>query len=291
MKTRPSARRRRSPRTAAATVLKLGGELLEDPARLKAIARIITKAARARPLVVVHGGGREIDAALAQASIPKHQVDGLRITDDATLLVVVAVLAGSINTRLVAAVNAVGGRAVGLTSADAGVGLVKPAPPHRATNGELVDLGRVGEPIANAEAPLVELLCAQGYVPLVACVGADRDGQLFNVNADTLAGSLAASVGASRLVFAGATAGVLDGEGSTIDALDPDGIEQMVSAGTATAGMVAKLTACRQAMDGDVREVFIADGRDAAKLARLLGRGASRRGPWTRIVPARARDN
>ena len=282
--------RQRLPERGRPTVLKLGGELLEEPVRLKAIARVITKAARSRPLVVVHGGGREIDAALAQASIPKHQVDGLRITDDATLQVVVAVLAGSINTRFVAEVNAVGGRAVGLTGADAGVGLVKAAPAHRATNGELVDLGRVGVPIANAEAPLVELLCAQGYIPLVACVGAGRDGQLFNVNADTLAGSLAARVGATRLVFAGATAGVLDGEGGTIDALDAAGIDRLVSTGTATAGMVAKLRACGQAMDANVREVFIADGRDAATLARVLGTGAGRRGRWTRIAPG-ARDN
>ena len=285
------ARRRRPATVTSPTVLKLGGELLEEPKRLKAIARVIAKVARSQPLVVVHGGGREIDAALAQASIPKHQVDGLRITDDPTLHVVVAVLAGSINTRFVAAVNAVGGRAVGLTGADAGVGLVKAAPPHRATNGEMVDLGRVGEPIANAEAPLVGLLCAQGYVPLIACVGAGRDGQLFNVNADTLAGSLAARVGAARLVVAGSTAGVLDGEGATIDVLDPAGIDRMVGSGTATAGMVAKLRACRQAIDGSVRDVFIADGRDTTRLARLLGSGATRRGPWTRIVPAAAGGN
>jgi len=291
MKARTASRsRRRRPATVTGpTVLKLGGELLEEPVRLKAIARVIAKVARSQPLVVVHGGGREIDAALAQASIPKHQVDGLRITDDATLHVVVAVLAGSINTRFVATVNAVGGRAVGLTGADADVGLVKAAPPHRATNGELVELGRVGEPIAKAEAALVKLLCGQGYVPLIACVGAGRDGQLFNVNADTLAGSLAARVGAARLVVAGATAGVLDGEGGTIDALDPTGIDRMVVSGTATAGMVAKLRACRQAVDGNVRDVFIADGRDAARLGRLLGNGTNRRGPWTRIVPAAAR--
>jgi acetylglutamate kinase len=288
MTNRPTSRSRRA-RPAAVrppTVLKLGGELLEEPLRLKAMARVIAKVARSQPLIVVHGGGREIDAALAQASIPKHQVDGLRITDDPTLHVVVAVLAGSINTRFVATVNAVGGRAVGLTGADAGVGLVKAAPPHRATNGQLVDLGRVGEPIATAEASLVTLLCGHGYVPLIACVGAGRDGQLFNVNADTLAGSLATRVGAARLIVAGATAGVLDGEGGTIDALDPAAIDRMVGSGTATAGMVAKLRACRHAVDGKVQHVVIADGRDAGRLSRLLNNRATQRGPWTRIVPA-----
>src|SRR5688572_32501167 len=100
---------------------------------MKAAAGAIARLAKKGPLVVVHGGGKEIDAALAQASIPRQTVDGLRITDDATLQVVIAVVAGSINTRFVAAINAAGGKAVGLTGADAGVGLVKPAKPHRAT--------------------------------------------------------------------------------------------------------------------------------------------------------------
>jgi acetylglutamate kinase len=289
--TRPTRAERRPRRTirgrsTAPVVLKLGGELLEEPVRLRAIARAIARTARVCPLVVVHGGGREIDAALAQASIPKRQVDGLRITDEPTLHVVVAVLAGSINTRFVATVNAVGGRAVGLTSADAGVGLVEAAPPHRATNGELVNLGRVGEPVGTSDAPLIDLLCRQGFVPVVACVGAARDGQLFNVNADTLASSLATRVGASRLVVAGATAGVLDGVGRTIDVLDGPGIDGMVDAGSASAGMVAKLRACRRAAAHDVADVFIADGREPSRLGRLLTGRAGRRGPWTRIIAA-----
>lgn len=284
-RTTVTARRpKRSRVQTAPVILKLGGELLEEPQRLKLIARAIARVARTRPIAVVHGGGREIDAALLQASIPKQQVDGLRITDEATLQVVVAVLAGSINTRLVATVNAAGGRAVGLTGADSGVGLVKAAPPHRATNGDLVDLGRVGEPIAASAAPLVELLCGDGFVPVIACIGAARDGRLFNVNADTLAGSLAARIGAARLVVAGATAGVLDAESKTIDVLDTTDVERMVGSGTATAGMIAKLHACTRAVDGDVREVFIADGREPARLARLLTGQVRKPGAWTRIV-------
>lgn len=264
-------------------VLKLGGELIEDAARLKAVARLLVRASASQPIVVVHGGGREIDAALAQASIPKHQVDGLRITDEATLQVVVGVLAGAINTRLVAAVNAAGGKAVGLTGADSNVALVKPAGPHRATNGELVDLGLVGEPIAGHPAALVETLCASGYLPVVACIGASREGRLFNVNADTLAGNLASRLGAQRLVVAGATAGVLDAEGRTIAALDAAGIEGLVSSGTATAGMVAKLRACQAALRSGVTEVTIADGRRPTKLAGLMMGARQQRGPWTRL--------
>jgi acetylglutamate kinase len=265
-------------------VLKLGGELLEEPARMKAIARMIARVAGQTPLVVVHGGGREIDAALAQASIPKHQVDGLRITDEATLQVVVSVLAGSINTRFVAAINAGGGSAVGLTGADAGVAPVKPAKPHKATNGELVDLGLVGEPMPGPAPKLIKALVADGFVPIVACIAASKEGRLYNVNADTLAGSLAARLHAKRLVVAGATRGVLAAKGATVAKLNLDGVEKLIESGTATAGMVAKLRACRKAVKGSVRDVVIADGRNPRKLNALLSGKAPRKGAWTRIT-------
>ena len=264
-------------------VLKLGGELLEERVRLKAVARLIAQTAKRQPLVVVHGGGKEIDAALAQASIPKHQVDGLRITDEPTLQVVIAVLAGTINTRLVAAVNAMGGQAVGLTGADADVAPVKAAGPHLATNGELVDLGLVGEPVGNGRVRLVETLYSNRFVPVVACIGASRDGKLFNVNADALAGALAARLNARRLVVAGGTAGVLNSDGETIPTLDVEDVDRLVSSGTATAGMVAKLRACREALDAGVEEVAIADGRKPARLAALLAGRSNERGGWTRL--------
>lgn len=283
--------RRASVRRAARRgpiVLKLGGELLEERTRLKTVARVIARVAERQPLVIVHGGGKEIDAALTQASIPKHQVDGLRITDEPTLQVVVAVLAGSINTRLVAAINAAGGQAVGLTGADAGVGLVRAARPHRATNGELVDLGFVGEPSGNGPAPLVETLCANRFVPVVACIGASRDGRLFNVNADTLAGALASRLRARRLIVAGATPGVLNADGETIPALDVEDVDRLVSSGTATAGMVAKLRACRDALNAGVGDVAIADGRRPGRLAGLLVGRRREGGGWTRLkAPSR----
>jgi acetylglutamate kinase len=300
VKTTPRTRRRRTApirtarRSRAAVtrsvsadivLLKLGGELLE-PQHLKAVARAVARAATRARLVVVHGGGREIDAALAQASIPKRQVDGLRITDEATLDVVVAVLAGSINTRFVAAINAAGGKAVGLTGADWGVVPVKAAPPHRATNGELVDLGLVGEPLNANGSPVITALTSVGFVPVVACVGGSSDGRLFNVNADTMAGNVAARLGAVRLVIAGGTAGVLDGAGATVPALDVRGIEALVRSGTATAGMIAKLRACRRALDSGVDDIVIADGREPARLLPLLTGTAPRRGAWTRVSHA-----
>lgn len=272
--------------TRRPVVLKVGGELLDEVARMKAFARAVARMAERLPMVLVHGGGKEIDAALAQASVPKHQVDGLRITDEATLQVVVAVLAGSINTRLVATINAAGGRAVGLTGADTGVGPVKAAGPLRATNGELVDLGLVGEPLSTPDIPLLDTLCANGFVPVIACIGASRQGQLFNVNADTFAGALASRLGARRLVVAGVTPGVLNGNGETISVLDATGAEGLVSSGTATAGMVAKLRACLEALEAGVTEVAIADGRNLARLAGLLAGTGPRTGTWTRLMKA-----
>ena len=251
-------------------VLKLGGELVESPQRLAAIGKAITTAAKKMRLVIVHGGGREIDAALAQVGIPKRQVDGLRVTDADTLNIVVSVLAGSINTRFVAAINAAGGRAVGLTGADSGVAPVEKAAPHKATSGETVDLGMVGTPLKTASVDLIETLCKAGYVPVIACIGASKNGKLFNVNADTLAGSLAARLKAKRLVIAGATPGVLDKKHQTIPRLDKDRIDKLVRSGTANAGMVAKLAACQAALKGGAKNVVIVDGRDPRRVVKAV---------------------
>lgn len=252
------------------SVLKLGGELIENDQRLKAMGRAIKSAAKQGRLVIVHGGGREIDAALAQVGIPKRQVDGLRVTDAETLNIVVSVLAGTINTKFVAAINAAGGKAVGLTGADAGVAPVEKAAPHKATSGETIDLGMVGMPIKAASSEVIEILCRAGYVPVIACVGASKNGKLFNVNADTLAGSLAARLQAKRLVIAGATPGVLDKKNQTIAKLDSERIEKLVKSGTANAGMVAKLNACQAALKGGAKSVVIVDGRAPGRLVKAL---------------------
>jgi acetylglutamate kinase len=248
-------------------VAKFGGELLEDPTRLRTVVSALADiAATGRPLVVVHGGGKEIDRALGAAGIEKRQVDGLRITDPATLDVVVAVLAGSVNTRFVAALVAAGVPAVGLTGADAACGLSDAAPPHRTVDGRLVDLECVGVPNANSDTRLLTTLVEHGFVPVIACIGIGRDGRLFNVNADTLAGHVAARLGARRLAIAGTTGGVLGSDGSTIAALDAGDIDGLVNDGTATAGMVAKLRACQQAVAAGVGDVLILDGRDGTSL-------------------------
>jgi acetylglutamate kinase len=263
-------------RVGAPVVVKFGGELLEEPQRLADLAQAISRVRRSKPLVplvLVHGGGREIDAALARVGIAKQQVDGLRITDAATLDTVISVLAGLVNTRFVAALGAAGVQAVGLTGADGGIGRVRRAAPHHASTGGTVDLGLVGEPIGKETPELLVDLCQGGYVPVVCSIGASRDGRLFNVNADTLAAHFAARLSSPRLIIAGATAGVFDADGATIPVMSLEDIAGLIADGGATAGMIAKLTACRAALEGGAREVFIADGRDLAGLTVLVRHG------------------
>jgi acetylglutamate kinase len=263
-------------------VLKLGGELLEQPADLRRVARGIASLARRAAVVVVHGGGREIDAALAAAGIPKVQVDGLRVTDPGTLEIVVSVLAGAINTRLVAAVRGAGARPVGLTGADADVTTCRRAAPIVSVAGQKVDLGLVGAPVDGASSRLLTALLSRGYVPIVACIGATARGQLLNVNADTLASRLAIALGARRLIVLGGTAGVLDADGRTIARLDTRAAARLVASGTANKGMVAKLDASRAAVRKGVGDVVIASGR-AIAFETLAARGGSLAG-CTQVV-------
>src|SRR2546426_3851394 len=215
-------------------VLKFGGELIEDASRLNTAVTAIAAAARTTPLVVIHGGGREIDAALKRTGIEPRQVDGLRITDAATLDVVVAVLAGAVNTRFVAALNTAGVAAVGLTGADAKCGLSQRAPAHRSVDGRTVDLGHVGVPTDRADVRLLTTLLGEGFVPVVASIGIGEDGQLFNVNADTLAGHLAARLRAGPVGVSRPTPGGLSGGGQTPARPGTGARAQIGASGTAT---------------------------------------------------------
>jgi acetylglutamate kinase len=252
------------------TVLKLGGELLEDAAAVRSAAQAIVRLAASTPLVVVHGGGRAIDAELRARGESPRFVDGLRVTDQAALDTVVSVLAGRNNTMLVAAIGAAGGRAVGLTGADGRIGLSRRAGPLKTVAGELADLGLVGEPVESDASLLVELV-AIGCTPVVASIGVDADGVLLNVNADVLAAHLAARIAARRLVIAGGTAGVLDADGRTIPELAVDTIDAMLDSGVAHSGMVAKLGACRLAFAAGVTDISIVAGRGGADYTRAQG--------------------
>ena len=243
------------------TILKLGGELLDDAADLRVAAAAILRLARKGPVAVVHGAGRAIDAELRSRGESPCFVDGLRVTDAAALDAVVCVLAGRINTALVAAIGAAGGRAVGLTGADGGLGIARKSPPLTRVSGEVRDLGLVGVP-DGLDALLLADLLRLGYIPVVASVGVDRAGALLNVNADALAAHLAVVLPASRLLIAGGTCGVLAADGHPIARLTVEEAHSMTTAGTAHSGMVAKLAACMHAAEQGVADVAIVTGRN-----------------------------
>jgi acetylglutamate kinase len=265
------------------TVLKLGGELLEDPAAMRAAAHAVVRLAASGPLVVVHGGGRAIDAELRARGESPRFVDGLRITDQAALDTVISVLAGRTNTAFVAAIGAAGGRAVGLTGADGRIGLSRRAPLLDTVAGERVDLGFVGEPDGTEASLLVDLVNG-GCIPVIASIGVDREGVLLNVNADVLAAHLASVMPAERLIIAGGTAGVLDERDQTIPVLAVDTIDAMTASGVAHSGMIAKLQACRRAFASGVQDVSIVTGRNvsdyrSAAGTRLVASGAAAASP------------
>ena len=249
-------------------VLKLGGELLESPADRARIAAAVGVLTAQRPVVLVHGGGRAVDAELDRRGIAPKKVDGLRVTDRATLDAVVAVLAGVANTEFVAALVGQGVPAIGLTGVDAGLGRANRSHAHRTASGAIVDLGYVGDP-AEIDASLLELLLVHGFVPVIASLAleatsspaAESAPELLNVNADVMACRVAAALNGAELVIAGTTAGVLDGAGLSIPALDAAGIDAAIDSGTATAGMIAKLSACRAALLEGVPMIRIVDGR------------------------------
>ena len=248
-------------------LVKVGGELLETQQQVKSLATTLVQLGAQQSVIVVHGGGREIDEELNRLGITKQAVDGLRITDAITLDVVVGVLAGRINTRFVAAIGAAGGHPVGLTGVDANIVEVRKVRRYRSSNGESIDLGCVGTPQGTRRPELLRELTGRGYIPVVASVGRDQTGRLLNINADTLAADLAQRVGASRLIIAGTTPGVLDSRGNTIPVVNPENIAKLIREKQASAGMVTKLLACQDANAKGVDRVEIVDGKHLNFLA------------------------
>jgi len=247
----------------ALTVVKLGGSLLESGAfRNAAIEAIARRFAAGSPLVVVHGGGKRVDAFLSKMGIPKRIHRGLRVTDERTLDVVVAVLAGFVNKSLVGGLSAAGVPAAGLSGADGGTLRAEIHPPV-----DGVDLGRVGR-VASSDPRLVRALLGAGFLPVVASVAIGPDSGLLNVNADAAASALAAALGARRLVFFTDVEGVLDDRGRLIDRLGTDRARALLTSGVVTGGMLPKLAACLDAAAAGVAEIQIAGpSRHASVLA------------------------
>ena len=242
-------------------LIKLGGTLLDGDATRRAVAEQLAAAQKAHSqMVVVHGGGKQMTRFLADRNVESKFVDGLRVTTDDVLDAVLKVFAGSVNHQLVASLVAEGAPAVGITGIDA---CLAEAEQLRA------DLGHVGKPVRSNPA-LLETLIGGGFLPIVACVAGDRQGRIYNVNADQMAVSCASGFQADRLLFLTDVDGVKDGGGQVIPTLTLDQSRLLISDGVATGGMQAKLNAAGDALQGGVGEVVIAPGGAPDIVARLL---------------------
>ena len=247
------------------TVVKLGGSLMESqPQREKALEAVAARFTAGERLILVHGGGKRIDALAGRLGLPQRTCHGLRVTDAATLEVVVATLAGIVNKTLVAELHARGVSAVGLCGAD---GATLPAAFHPPVAG--TDLGFVGQ-VGAPDARLLQLLCAESFLPVVGSVALGPDSTLLNVNADAAAAAVAVGLGARRLVFLTDVEGVLDENGERCEALSAQAAQRLVETAVVSGGMRPKLGAALEALARGVAEVVIAGPN---RHARALGRG------------------
>jgi len=217
----------------------------------------------ARP-VVVHGGGPQIGAMLDKLKIESNFINGLRVTDEATISVVEMVLAGGINKALVAAVASAGGRAVGVSGKDGGLitarKLLAKAKKAGSAIHDAVDLGFVGEPV-DIDVTVLDALMQHHLIPVVAPVGCGEDGKTYNINADTAAGAVAAALHAARMLLLTDVAGVLDKNGDLIPALTVSEAEALIRDGTVKGGMIPKVETCIDAVRGGAEAAVIMDGR------------------------------
>jgi acetylglutamate kinase len=245
-------------------VVKYGGHAMGDESHERDFARdmVLLEQSGVNP-VVVHGGGPQIGAMLAKLGIQSRFSGGLRVTDKATVEIVEMVLAGSINKQLVGAINAQGGRAVGLCGKDGNMVTARKvtrAPSRGDDIDDYVDLGFVGEP-DKVDTMVLEQILGRDLIPVLAPVAAGADGQTYNVNADTFAGAVAGALEAKRLIFLTDVPGVLDKDKNLIKELRIDDVRGLIADGTISGGMIPKVETCIFALERGVEGVVILDGK------------------------------
>ena len=246
-------------------VVKYGGHAMGDAKLGQAFARDIAllKQSKVNP-IVVHGGGPQIASMLAKLGIESKFEGGLRVTDARTMEVVEMVLAGSINKEIVALINAEGEWAIGLCGKDGNMVFarkaVKMVRDPTSNIEKVLDLGFVGEPV-EVDRTLLDLLARSEMIPVIAPVAPGRDGNTYNINADTFAGAIAGSLGAKRLLFLTDVPGVLDRDGKLIPELSVREAKELIADGTISGGMIPKVETCLEALENGVEGVVILNGK------------------------------
>ena len=246
-------------------VIKYGGHAMGDSELAQRFARdvVLIKQVGIYP-VVVHGGGPQIGAMLERLKIKSSFIDGLRVTDAESVEIVEMVLSGLINKQIVTAINAAEGTAVGISGKD---GRLSEARKLRRTQRDpdsniekILDLGFVGEPV-RINPGVLAALAKSDVIPVIAPIGVGAEGETYNINADTVAGAIAAALGAERLYLLTDVAGVLDRDGALVEEMSADQARELMAAGTVTGGMIPKLETCLHAVNGGVGGAVILDGR------------------------------
>ena len=246
-------------------VIKFGGHAMGEQASIEAFARdiVFLQQVGAKP-IVVHGGGPQIGSMLARLEMESNFIDGLRVTDQQTISIVEMVLAGAINKSLVASISAAGGMSVGISGKDGNLIIAKKLT-HRTKDTDsaienLVDLGYVGIP-DKVDKQVLDALLGVNMIPVVAPLGLGADGQTYNINADTAAGSIASALNASRLLMLTDVDGVLDDNGKLIPRLSTAQAKQLILNGVIKGGMIPKVETCIQAVQSGAGAAVILDGR------------------------------
>ena len=245
-------------------VIKYGGNAMVDEELKRGFARdvVLMKLVGMNP-VVVHGGGPQIGSLLERIGKKSEFVDGLRVTDSETIDVVEMVLGGLVNKSIVALINAQGGRAVGLSGKDGGMIQARKLllrQGQSGSDGEVVDIGQVGE-IEQIDPAVVDTLDQANFIPVIAPIGAGADGKAYNINADTVAGSLAVTLKAEKLILLTNTPGVLDSDDQLLELLSETEAQNLIEQGVISGGMLPKVQCALEAVAGGVRTATISDGR------------------------------
>jgi len=243
-------------------VIKYGGHAMVDPALRDSFARdvVLMKYVGLNP-VVVHGGGPQIDETLAKIGVAPKRVDGIRITDDATMEIVEMVLGAKVNKEIVSLIGNHGGRAIGITGRDDAFLRAEKIEQMPTSSGGFVDPGRVGR-VVEVNPDVVRRLVDGGFIPVIAPVALDAEGKALNINADTVAGKVAEALDARKLVLMTDIDGVRDAEGNVLSSLDTREIRNLEAGGVISGGMIPKVQCALDALAGGVRKAHIIDGRE-----------------------------